>query len=163
MPLHNVVLPSKPKIVREEDFTGIYEIDSLYPGYGHTLGNSLRRIILSSLPGAAITQVKINGVSHEFSAIPVSKRMLSPSCFISRKCASRCSPMSHELTIKVKGVKEVKASDIKAPGQIEILNPDLVIAHLTEKNADLTIEMRVEKGLGFVSNEVLMKYRVDYG
>src|SRR3982751_3164798 len=66
---HTIVVPSKPKVIKEEHFTGIYEIDGLYPGYGHTLGNSLRRIILSSLPGAAITSVKIDGVSHEFTTI----------------------------------------------------------------------------------------------
>ena len=66
---YTIVLPSKPKIVSEVDFTGSYEIDGLYPGYGHTLGNSLRRIILSSLPGAAVTAVKISGIEHEFSVI----------------------------------------------------------------------------------------------
>src|SRR3989344_8692551 len=66
---NNIILPSKPKIIQEKDFSGVYEIDGLYPGYGHTLGNSLRRIILLSLPGAAITSVKINGVSHEFSSV----------------------------------------------------------------------------------------------
>jgi DNA-directed RNA polymerase subunit alpha len=66
----DVLLPSKPKVVLEKDFLGVYEIDGLYPGYGHTLGNSLRRIILSSLPGAAVTHVKIAGVNHEFSTIP---------------------------------------------------------------------------------------------
>ena len=64
-----VLLPSKPRIVSEEGFSGTYEIDGLYPGYGHTLGNSLRRIILSSLPGVAITSVKIAGVDHEFSSV----------------------------------------------------------------------------------------------
>ena len=64
-----VLLPSKPNIVSEEGFSGTYEIEGLYPGYGHTLGNSLRRIILSSLPGAAITSIKIAGADHEFSAI----------------------------------------------------------------------------------------------
>ena len=59
---NNIALPSKPKIVVEENFKGVYEIDGLYPGYGHTLGNSLRRIILSSLPGSAITELKIKGV-----------------------------------------------------------------------------------------------------
>src|SRR5574343_894108 len=67
---HNIVLPSKPKVVKEDGALGVYEIDGLYPGYGHTLGNSLRRIILSSLSGAAITSVKIAGVPHEFSTIP---------------------------------------------------------------------------------------------
>src|ERR1700690_3781487 len=66
---NQVTLPSKPRVVSEEEMQGVYEIDSLYPGYGQTLGNSLRRIILSSLPGAAITSVKIEGVSHEFATI----------------------------------------------------------------------------------------------
>ena len=66
---YNVVLPSKPKVVSEDEKRGVYEIDGLYAGYGHTLGNSLRRIILSSLPGFAITSVKIGGVPHEFSTI----------------------------------------------------------------------------------------------
>ena len=65
----HVTLPSKPRIVSEDAVRGVFEIDGLYPGYGHTLGNSLRRIILSSLPGAAITHVKIEGVNHEFSTI----------------------------------------------------------------------------------------------
>jgi DNA-directed RNA polymerase alpha subunit len=65
----NVTLPSKPRVVSEEEFQGVYEIDGLFPGYGHTLGNSLRRIILASLPGATITQVKIEGVAHEFATI----------------------------------------------------------------------------------------------
>src|SRR5210317_747999 len=65
----NVALPSKPRVIKEEGSSGIYEIDGLYPGYGHTLGNSLRRIILSSLPGAAISGIKIKGVEHEFSTI----------------------------------------------------------------------------------------------
>ena len=74
MPDLNVILPSKPRIVLEEETKGVYEIDGLYPGYGHTLGNSLRRIILSSLPGAAITAIKITGVDHEFKNITLLKK-----------------------------------------------------------------------------------------
>src|SRR3989344_5480954 len=66
---HNIILPSKPRVVSEKDTKGVYEIDNLAPGYGHTLGNSLRRIILASLPGVAITSLKIDGISHEFSVI----------------------------------------------------------------------------------------------
>ena len=66
---YTILLPSKPKVISEEGERGVFEIDGLYPGFGHTLGNSLRRIILSSLPGVAITSVKIAGVSHEFSVI----------------------------------------------------------------------------------------------
>ena len=66
---HNIVLPSPIKVVSEEENKGTYEIDGLYPGYGQTLGNSIRRILLSSLPGAAVTSVKIEGMSHEFSTL----------------------------------------------------------------------------------------------
>ena len=66
---YKILLPSKPRIIKEEGFSGVYVIDGLYPGYGHTLGNSLRRIILSSIPGVAITSIKIDGVQHEFSTI----------------------------------------------------------------------------------------------
>lgn len=66
---YHITLPSKPRVVSEEGVIGTYEIYSLYPGYGHTLGNSLRRIILSSLPGAAITSVKIEDVQHEFATM----------------------------------------------------------------------------------------------
>ena len=66
MPEYKIIMPSKPRIVLEEGNKGVFEIDGLYPGYGHTLGNSLRRIILSSLPGASVTSIKIEGVSHEF-------------------------------------------------------------------------------------------------
>src|SRR3989338_8787993 len=69
MPDYKIIIPSKPRVVVEEGNKGVFEIDGLYPGYGHTLGNSLRRIILSSLPGASITSVKIDGVPHEFSTI----------------------------------------------------------------------------------------------
>ena len=69
MPDYKIILPSKPRVVEENGNKGVFEIDGLYPGYGHTLGNSLRRIILSSLPGASITAIKIEGVSHEFSTL----------------------------------------------------------------------------------------------
>ena len=66
---YKIIMPSKPRVVLEEGNKGVFEIDGLYPGYGHTLGNSLRRIILSSLPGASVTSIKIDGISHEFSTI----------------------------------------------------------------------------------------------
>ena len=69
MPEYKIIMPSKPRVVIEEGNKGVFEIDGLYPGYGHTLGNSLRRIILSSLPGASVTSMKIDGVMHEFQTI----------------------------------------------------------------------------------------------
>ena len=160
----SVVLPSKPRIVSEDQFSGTYEIDGLYPGYGHTLGNSLRRIILSSLPGAAVTAVKIAGVSHEFSLIPgVKEDVITIMLNLKRLRIKMLTEETQTLTLKARGPMEVTAKEIKAPGQVEILNPELVIATLTEKNAELDIEMTVEHGLGYVSKEVLQKNRVDIG
>jgi DNA-directed RNA polymerase subunit alpha len=161
---YTIVLPSKPKIVSEADFSGSYEIDGLYPGYGHTLGNSLRRIILSSLPGAAVTAVKIAGISHEFSVIPnIKEDAITILLNLKKVRLAVSSDEPQTLTLKIKGVKEVTAGDIKAPAGVEILNPEQVIANLTDKNAELDMEIQVEKGLGFVSKEVLQKNRVDIG
>lgn len=161
---YQIVLPSKPKIVSENETGGVYEIDGLYPGYGHTLGNSLRRIILSSLPGAAITEVKIEGVSHEFSTLPGLKDDIITLLLNLKKVRIKMNTDEPQtLSLSVKGVKEVKAKDIEFPGQVEVLNPDLTIAHLTDKNANLKIEMKVSRGLGYVSKEALQKEKVDIG
>ena len=161
---YTIVLPSKPKIVSEVDFSGSYEIDGLYPGYGHTLGNSLRRIILSSLPGAAITAVKIPGIDHEFSVIAgVKEDAITILLNLKKIRLNIVADEPQVLSLKVKGVKEVTAGDIKAPGGVEILNPEQIIATLTDKSASLDIEITAQKGLGFVSKEVLEKNRVDIG
>lgn len=157
-------MPSKPRIVSEENFAGTYEIDGLYPGYGHTLGNSLRRIILSSLPGAAITGIKIAGVSHEFSTISgIKEDVIILILNLKKVRIALTTDEPQTLSLKVKGIKEVKASDIVCPGQASILNGSLHIATLTEKNSELDIELRVEKGLGYVPKEVLKRDRVDIG
>ena len=161
---YDVLLPSKPRIIREDGVSGIYEIDGLYPGYGHTLGNSLRRIILSSLPGAAITKVKIRGVEHEFSTVEGVKEDVITILLALKKVRVRLT--SDEpviLTLKGKGSKTLTAADIEAPGQAEVLNKDLHIATLTDKSVDLDIEITAEKGLGYVAKEVLQKERVDIG
>jgi DNA-directed RNA polymerase subunit alpha len=161
---YTIVIPSKPKIVSEVDFSGSYEIDGLYPGYGHTLGNSLRRIILSSLPGVAVTSVKIDGIDHEFSTISgVKEDAITMLLNLKRMRLNMVSNEPQTLTLKVKGVKDVTAGDIKTQGGVEILNPELHIATLTDKNAELNMEITVEKGLGFVPKEVLQKNRVDIG
>ena len=161
---YDIILPSKPKVISEDNTAGVYEIDSLYPGYGHTLGNSLRRIILSSLIGAAVTKVKIAGVEHEFSAINGVKEDVITILLNLKKLRIRLdSDEPVTLTLNAKGVKELSAKDIEVPGQAEVLNPDLHIASLTDKGAELNIEMTVEKGLGYVSKEVLQKERVEIG
>jgi len=160
----NIILPSKPRILREEGFSGTYEIDGLYPGYGHTLGNSLRRIILSSLPGAAITSIKIKGVSHEFSAINgVKEDVINIILNLKKVRISLSSEEAQIVSLKIKGIKEITADDIKTPGQAKVLNPEQYIASVTDKNTELDIEMTVEKGLGYVTKEVLSKDKVDIG
>lgn len=159
-----ITLPSKPKIILEEGDKGVYEIDGFYPGYGYTIGNSLRRIILSSLPGAAVTSVKIKGVEHEFSSIKgVKEDVVMIMLNIKRLRIKMLSEEPQVLTLKAKGVKVLMGSDIEIPGQIEIINPELLIATLTEKDSELDIEMVVEKGLGFVSRDSAGKSRVDIG
>ena len=161
---HSIILPSKPKIISEDGFSAVYEIDGLYPGYGHTLGNSLRRIILSSLPGAAITSVKVSGVNHEFSVLRGVKEDVIMILLNLKKIRIKLlNDEPQTLTLKLKGVNEVRAKDIKAPGQVEILNPEQIIAHMTDKNAELDMDINVEKGIGYVSKEALQKNRVDIG
>lgn len=160
----NIVLPSKPKIILEKDSLGVYEIDGLYPGYGHTLGNSLRRIILSSLPGTAITHVKIAGVNHEFSTIAgVKEDVITILLNLKRLRIKMLTEGTQTITLKVKGVKDVTAADIKVPGQVEILNSDLHILSITDKNTEIDMELTVARGLGYVSKDVLQKERVDIG
>lgn len=160
----NVSLPSKPRVVTEEEFRGVYEIDGLYPGYGHTLGNSLRRIILSSLPGAAITQVKIDGVQHEFSAIDhVKEDVITMLLNLKRVRLAMHSTEPLVATLKVTGPKVVTAGDITTPSQIDILNPEQPIAEITSKSGTLEVEMTVEHGLGYVPREIHQKDKVDIG
>lgn len=161
---HTIITPSKPKVIREDGFNGIYEIDGFYPGYGHTLGNSLRRIILSSLPGAAVTRVKIKGVEHEFSSIDgVKEDVITILLNLKKLRIKLLTDEPQVLNLKAKGIKKITAKDIDAPGQVEILNGDLHIADLTDKSAELDMEITVEKGLGYVPKEVLLKDRVDIG
>lgn len=160
----NVALPSKPRVVKEEEFQGIYEIDGLYPGYGHTLGNSLRRIILSSLPGAAITHVKIDGVKHEFDAIDgVKEDVITILLNIKRIRLSLHGEGPITMTLKSDKAGVVTAGSITAPSQIEILSPDQRIAEITGKGVSLNIEMTVSQGLGYVPREVHQKEKVDIG
>ena len=161
---HNIILPSKPRVVSEDGQKGVYEIDGLAPGYGHTLGNSLRRIVLSSLPGAAITSIKIDGVSHEFSTIEGVKEDVVLILLHLKKVRFKMTTDEPQIaTLTVKGVKKATAGDMSVSGQLEVLNPELYIAELTDKSAHLSIEVRVERGLGFVPREMLEKGKVDIG
>ncbi|MFA6050389.1 MAG: DNA-directed RNA polymerase subunit alpha, partial [Candidatus Paceibacterota bacterium] len=159
-----IVLPSKPKILKEEGNRGSYEIDGLYPGYGHTLGNSLRRVILSSIEGAAITSIKIKGVAHEFSAMDGVKDDVIMMILSLKKLRIKLHSTEPQIVkLSVKGPKVVTAADLKLPSQVEVMNPEQYINEITDKNGEIELEMTVEHGMGFVSKENIQKDRVEIG
>lgn len=161
---YSITLPSKPRISSEEEHAGTYEIDGLYPGYGHTLGNSLRRIILSSLPGAAITSVKIDGVEHEFSTMDgVREDVVTILLNLKKLRFEMLTGEPQTVTISAKGPKKVSGADLQVPGQVRLLNPNSYICELTDKNASFEAEFRIERGLGYVPREALKKDRVEIG
>lgn len=159
-----IPLSQPTKIVESKQNRGVFVIEGLYPGYGVTVGNSLRRVLLSSLEGAAVTQAKIKGVDHEFSTL---SGVLEDVIFILLNLKQMRFRMygegPQEATLKVKGEKEVKASDFKFPASLELVNKDLLLAHLTEKSAELEIEIRVEKGIGYVPAEERKKEKQEIG
>jgi len=161
---YHITIPSKPRIVSEEENQGVYEIDSLYPGYGHTLGNSLRRIILSSLPGAAVTRVKIEGVPHEFATIDgVRETVIEILLNLKRVHFVLHGDDPQTISLSTKGAGEIMAKDFKCPSQVEIQNPSQHIADLSGSKASLELEATIERGLGYVPREILTNEKVDIG
>ena len=159
----HITLPSKPRAVKETDTSAVYEIDNLYPGYGHTLGNSLRRIILSSLRGAAITRIKIDGVDHEFSTIDgVKEDVITIILHLKKLRFKMLTDEPQTITLNVKGPKKITGADFETPGQVELLNKDEYIAEITGKT-ELKMELTVEQGLGFMPKEALQKDKVEIG
>jgi DNA-directed RNA polymerase subunit alpha len=145
-----IPLPLQPKITEKKGNKAIFEIEALYPGYGLTVGNSLRRVLLSSLTGAAITQVKIQGVQHEFSTIPgVLEDVISILLNLKQLRFKVYSDEPQKATLKIKGEKEVKASDFHLPSQVELINKDYHIATITDKKTELEMEIQIEKGVGY--------------
>lgn len=148
----SITLPKQPKIIERDGNRAVIEISELYPGYGPTVGNALRRSLYSSLEGAAITSVKFEGVPHEFSTIDgVLEDVLEVVLNLKEVRLILHSEESQILKLKVKGKKEVTAKDIETPSQVEIVSPDIHIATLTTASATLNAEMHVEHGLGYVS------------
>ena len=150
---------NKPKIeiaeISNDQKYGKFVVEPLERGYGTTLGNSLRRIMLSSLPGAAVSQVKIEGVLHEFSSIPGVKEDVTEIIMNIKNLAIRNTSDSNEAKtayIEFDGEGVVTAADIQADPDIEILNPELVIAHLNGgADSKLYMELTITKGRGYVS------------
>lgn len=151
--LYDIHLP-QVKEVKSEKNASVFAIEPLYPGYGMTLGNSLRRVILSSLEGAAVTAVKIDGISHEYTTLPhVKEDVVEIILNLKQLRLKSHSTEPVHLTLSFSGEGEVRAKDIKTNPEVEIVNPDLHIATLDAKSAKLNMELRVERGRGYVPVE----------
>ncbi len=160
---YHITLPSKPRVVSEEGLQGVYEIDSLYPGYGHTLGNSLRRIILSSLPGAAVTSVKIDDVAHEFATMDgVRESVMELLLNLRRVHFVLHGDEAQTIRLSAKGPKKLTAADLTLPSQVTVSNPDAYLCEISGKNG-IELEATIERGLGYVAREQLTKEKVDIG
>ena len=146
-----ISLPQPTKVVESDKNRAVFAIEGLYPGYGITIGNSLRRVLLSSLGGAAPTQTKIKGVEHEFSTISgVQEDVISILLNLKQMRFRMHGDEPQKAQLKQKGEKKVTASDFELPATLELFNGDLPIATLTDKAAELEIEIQVEKGIGYV-------------
>jgi len=159
-----VQLPTEPKLVSKEGNRAVFEIGPLYPGYGTTVGNTLRRVLLSSLEGAAITSVKIKGVDHEFSTIPgVLEDVVDIILNLKKVRLKVFKDEPVTLTLSAKGQGEIKAADIKVTSDAEIANPDQHIATVTDKKTELEMEITVERGIGYVPVERRQKEKLSIG
>lgn len=162
--MEKLLLPTKIEYTEKGPNRGQFVIEPCYYGYGMTIGNSLRRVLLSSLPGAAVTAVKISGAEHEFSTIPHVKEDVVELILNFKKVALKVySDEPVKLFLKVKGEKEVTAGDIEKNSDVEIVNPDLHLAYLTSGQANLEIEIIVNQGRGYVPTEQRSKEKLDLG
>lgn len=145
-----ISLPSQPKVTQKDANKALFEVQGLYPGYGVTVGNAMRRVLLSSLEGVAVTEVKIKGVPHEFSTIPgVLEDVIMILLNLKNLRFKMYEGQVQKVELKVKGEKKVTGKDFTLFPQIELANPELHIATLTDKNKELEIEITIEKGVGY--------------
>ena len=159
-----IPLPSKPKVVTEEGNRTVFEIEGLYPGYGQTIGNSLRRVLLSSLEGAVMTSVKIEGVGHEFSTIEgVMEDVIDLILNLKQMRFKLHEPGPFTIKLSVKGEKRITGKDFEMPSQVEVVTKDAHIATLTSKKSSLQMEAVVKSGRGFIPVEGRTKDKVEIG
>jgi len=140
--------------VKEENVTeeyGEFIIEPLEPGYGHTLGNALRRVLLVSIPGAAVTSIKISGAKHKFSTIPGLKENLVDFLLNIKGLNLRLLDSKDQSVVRlsVRGPKEITAADLELPEDVEVINKDHYLGFLSDKKAKLEVELTVEKGMGY--------------
>ena len=159
-----ITLPLPPKMIKKEKNRAVFQIEGLCPGYGATIGNALRRVSLSSISGAAVTQVKIKGTQHEFSTIPgVLEDVIIILLNLKNLRFKIFEGETQKVKLKVKGEKEVKGSDFKLPTQVKLANPNCHIATITNKTAEFEIEVQVEKGVGYEPLEQRKKKKLEIG
>ncbi|MFA6348401.1 MAG: DNA-directed RNA polymerase subunit alpha [Candidatus Paceibacterota bacterium] len=145
-----ISLPTSIKNKKIKENHSVFEIESLYPGYGVTIGNALRRVILSSLIGAAVTEAKIKDAPHEFSTIPgVKEDVLNILMNLKQLRFKMHGDEPQMATLRVKGEKEAIGKNFEFSSEVELANPDLHIATVTEKGTELEIEIKIEKGVGY--------------
>ncbi len=145
-----ISLPLPPKVVSKNKNHGVFEIEGLYPGYGVTIGNALRRVMLSSLEGVAVTEVKIKGAAHEFSTIPgVLEDVMMILLNLKNLRFQIHEGQMQKVHLLVKGEKKVEGADFEKLPQVTLANPDLHIATITDKKTELDIELTIEKGIGY--------------
>lgn len=144
----------KIKTIKEEKNYGKFAIEPLPQGYGQTLGNALRRVLLTSLEGGAITAIKIKNARHQFSVLPGIKEDVVELILNLKKIRLKVySENPVKLELKIKSIKKVTAGDIKCPAEVEIANPDFYLCSLTDKKAKLEAQLTAKKGLGYVLAE----------
>lgn len=159
-----IPLPNKAQVENLGDNKYKVTLEPLYPGYGVTIGNALRRVLLSSMPGAAVMAVKIKFADHEFSTIPHVKEDVIQIILNLKQLRIRSfSAEPIRLSIKVKGEKVVTAADIQVTDQVEIINPELVIATLDSKQGEFDAELIVEQGRGYVPVESRENEKLETG
>jgi len=159
-----ITLPHKPKFSQISDNLGKFEIEGCYPGYGTTLGNALRRVLLSSLSGSAITSVKIKGATHEFSTIPnVLEDVIQIILNLKKIRFKSYKDEAIKVSLKVKGEKKVLANMIECPSDVEVVNGDAYIATTTSPKGELEMELEIESGIGYVPVEQQEKSEKEVG
>jgi len=163
--MENIFLPSKIEYTEgDAPNTATLTIEPLFHGYGTTLANSLRRVMLSSMPGAAVTAVKIKGVNHEFEAVNgVFEDALEITLNLKQLRMKVFSDEPVKLHLKKKGEGKVTAADFDKDSNVEIANPELVIAEITDKNSEFEMEVIVQKGMGFDPTESRDKSNKEVG
>lgn len=149
-----ISLPQKPKYTSSDNKTATFEIEGCYPGYGTTLGNALRRVLLSSLSGAAIISVKIKNVKHEFSTIPnVAEDIIQIILNLKQVRFKLHGEENVKVNLKVKGEKKITASMIECPSNVEVVNGDAFIASITSPKGEVEMELEISSGIGYIPVE----------